>query len=364
MAVDNDKLMEFVGSAIGDLGATLAAGGVVIGHRLGLYTALAQGPATPEQLAERTGCHPRYLTEWLRGQAAGGYVGYEPASGTFAMSEEQAFALTDPAGPLYLPGAFLLALASLRSEPRITEAFRTGEGMGWHEHDEDLFTGCELFFRPGYLANLTTSWIPALDGVEAKLAAGATVADIGCGLGASSLLMAQAYPRASIVGSDYHDASIELARKAAVEAGVGDRVQFDVASAQTFAGSELRPGDLLRLPARHGRPAGRGPARARGAGAGRDLDGGRARGRRPRRGQSEPGRPGVLLGVDAAVRAERAVAAGRLRARCAGRRGGDPAAGHRRRVHAVPARGRDAVQHRLRGPSLRCSGLGRIDGSK
>jgi SAM-dependent methyltransferase len=238
MAVDTDKLMEFVGSVIGDLGATLAAGGVVIGHRLGLYAALAQGPATPEQLAERTGCHPRYLTEWLRSQAAGGYVGYQPDTGTFAMSEEQAFALTDPAGPVYLPGAFLLALASLRSEPRITDAFRTGEGVGWHEHHEDLFTGCELFFRPGYLANLTTSWIPALDGVEAKLAAGATVADIGCGLGASSLLMAQAYPRASIVGSDYHDASIELARKAAVEAGVGDRVQFDVASAQTFTGSE------------------------------------------------------------------------------------------------------------------------------
>jgi 2-polyprenyl-3-methyl-5-hydroxy-6-metoxy-1,4-benzoquinol methylase len=237
MAVDTDKLMEFVGSVIGDLGATLSAGGVVIGHRLGLYTALAQGPATPEQLAERTGCHPRYLTEWLRSQAAGGYVGYQPETGTFAMSEEQAFALTDPAGPIYLPGAFLLALASLRSEPRITEAFRTGQGMGWHEHDEDVFTGCELFFRPGYLANLTTSWIPALDGVEAKLAAGATVADIGCGLGSSSLLMAQAYPRASVVGSDYHDLSIEQARKAAGEAGVGDRVQFEVASAQTFAGS-------------------------------------------------------------------------------------------------------------------------------
>ena len=236
MAVDMDKLMGFVGSVMGDLGATLAAGGVVVGHRLGLYKSLAEGPATPEQLAERTGCHPRYLAEWLRSQAAGGYVGYNPVLGEFAMSEEQAFALTDPSGPVYLPGAFMLALAALRSEPRITEAFRTGEGVGWHEHHEDLFTGCELFFRPGYLANLTTSWIPALDGVEAKLAAGAAVADIGCGLGASSLLMAQAYPRTTIAGSDYHDASIDQARKAAGDAGVGERVTFEVASAQTFVG--------------------------------------------------------------------------------------------------------------------------------
>jgi SAM-dependent methyltransferase len=237
MAVDDDKLMQLLGQFVGDLGATMAAGGVVIGHRLGLYRALAEGAATPEQFAERTGCHPRYLAEWLRGQAAGGYVGYDPATGTFDMSEEQAFALTDPSGPVYLPGAFLLALAALRAEPRITEAFRTGEGMGWHEHHEDLFTGTELFFRPGYLANLTANWIPALDGVEAKLTAGGTVADIGCGLGASTVLMAQAYPRARVVGSDYHDASIELARKHSVDAGVADRATFELASAQSFTGT-------------------------------------------------------------------------------------------------------------------------------
>ncbi|MDN5858674.1 MAG: methyltransferase domain-containing protein [Pseudonocardia sp.] len=236
MAVDDDKLMQLLGQFVGDFGATLAAGSMVVGHRLGLYRALAQGPATPEQLAERTGCHPRYLTEWLRGQAAGGYVDYEPATGAFAMSEEQVFALTDPAGPVYLPGAFVAALAILRAEPRITDAFRSGDGVGWHEHHEDLFTGTELFFRPGYLANLTTNWIPALEGVEAKLAAGAAVADIGCGLGASTVLMAQAYPRARIVGSDYHDASIELARKRAVDAGVADRATFELASAQTFGG--------------------------------------------------------------------------------------------------------------------------------
>ena len=173
MAVDNDKLMEFLGSSWATWARPWRPAASSIGHRLGLYTALAQGPATPEELAERTGCHPRYVTEWLRGQAAGGYVDYDAATGEFSMTEEQAFALTDPDGPIYLPGAFLLALGALRAEPRITDAFRTGAGVGWHEHDDDVFTGCELFFRPGYLANLTTSWIPALDGVEAKLPPGA-----------------------------------------------------------------------------------------------------------------------------------------------------------------------------------------------
>jgi SAM-dependent methyltransferase len=237
MTMNDEKLTQLLGKFVGDLGATLSAGGVVVGHRLGLYQALGRGAATPEQLAERTGCHPRYMTEWLGGQAASGYIGYDPATGTFAMSEEQVYALTDPSGPVYLPGAFLLALGALRAEPRITEAFRTGAGLGWHEHHEDLFTGTELFFRPGYLANLTSSWIPALDGVEAKLTAGATVADIGCGLGSSTVLLAQAYPRTKVVGSDYHDVSIERARTRAIDGGVGDRATFELASAQTFSGS-------------------------------------------------------------------------------------------------------------------------------
>jgi 2-polyprenyl-3-methyl-5-hydroxy-6-metoxy-1,4-benzoquinol methylase len=236
MTVDDTKLDELVGRFVSDLGATLAAGNVVVGHRLGLYRALAQGPATPEEMAGRTGCHARYLTEWLRGQAAGGYLQYDPTTGRFAMTAEQAFALTDPAGPLYLPGAFLLAVAALRAEPRITEAFRTGAGFAWHEHDDDVFVGTELFFRPGYLANLTASWIPALNGMADRLTAGARVADIGCGLGASSVLLATAYPRTTVVGSDYHVASIELARQRATDAGVADRVRFEVASAQTFSG--------------------------------------------------------------------------------------------------------------------------------
>ncbi|WP_281690176.1 class I SAM-dependent methyltransferase [Pseudonocardia thermophila] len=237
MAVDTDKLMDFINRFAADLGATMAAGNVVVGHRLGLYRALAQGPATAAELAERTGCDQRYLTEWLRGQAAGGYVGHDAATDTFSLSEEQAFALANPDGPVYLPGAFVLALGTLKAEEQITDAFRTGAGVGWHTHDDDVFSGCELFFRPGYVANLVDSWIPALDGVTAKLTAGARVADIGCGLGASSVLMATAFPASRIAGSDYHAGSIELARKRAADAGVSTRVTFEVASAQTFGGT-------------------------------------------------------------------------------------------------------------------------------
>jgi ubiquinone/menaquinone biosynthesis C-methylase UbiE len=241
--MDHSKVMEFLGQFVTDAGATGAAGSVVIGHRLGLYRALAHGPATDEQFAERTGCHPRYLTEWLRGQAAGGYVSYDPATAEFSLTEEQAFCLADPNGP-NLPAAFLAGLGYLRAEPRITEAFRTGGGVGWHEHDEDVFVGCDAFYRPGYVAELVPSWIPALDGVDAKLTAGARVADLGCGLGSTSVLLAQAYPRTSVVGSDCHAQSIELARKKAAEAGVSDRVSFEVASAQTFAGSNY---DLVTM---------------------------------------------------------------------------------------------------------------------
>ena len=235
MTIDQDKLGELLGRFVGDLGATGAAGNVVVGHRLGLYRSLAEGPATAEELARRTGTDPRYIAEWLRGQAAGGYVSCDPAAEQFSLTEEQAFALADPDGALYLPGAFLLALGALRAESQITDAFRSGAGMGWHEHHQDVFTGCEMFFRPGYIANLTSAWIPALEGVEAKLAAGGRVADVGCGHGASTVLLAQAYPKAAILGSDYHQASVDMARKRAAEAGVADRARFEVASAQTFS---------------------------------------------------------------------------------------------------------------------------------
>ena len=237
MALDQDKFMDFLHHFVGDLGATINAGNVVVGHNLGLYKALAQGPATPAELAERTGTHPRYIAEWLRGQAAGGYVVRDPGEETYSMTEEQAFALTSPDNPVYAPGAFVLALGSLKAEPRVTESFRTGGGVGWAEQDHEVFVGCEQFFRPGYIGNLTSAWIPALAGVEEKLRAGGSVADIGCGLGASSVLMGQNYPEIRVAGSDYHEGSIELARKRAADAGVADRVSFEVASAQTFSGS-------------------------------------------------------------------------------------------------------------------------------
>jgi len=238
-AIDTDVLNALLGRFVADLGATMAAGNVVVGHRLGLYRALAQGPTTPEGLATRAGTDPRYTAEWLLGQAAGGYVSHDATAETFWLSPEQDLAFADPEGPAYLPGAFLLALGALRAEGRVTEAFRSGAGIGWHEHNEDVFCGTEMFFRPGYVANLVSSWIPALDGVAAKLEAGARVADVGCGLGASTVLLAQAYPRSVITGSDYHAGSVDTARKRAAEAGVADRAIFEVASAQTFSGTDL-----------------------------------------------------------------------------------------------------------------------------
>jgi 2-polyprenyl-3-methyl-5-hydroxy-6-metoxy-1,4-benzoquinol methylase len=242
MDIDQAKLMEFLHRFVGDLGATMAAGNVLVGDRLGFYRVLAEQPMKPHELADRTGTVTRYVDEWLRGQAAGGYVEHDPETGAYSLTPEQAFALTDPDGAVYAPGAFQLALAALRAEPRVTEAFRTGSGIGWHEHDPEVFTGCERFFRPGYAANLVASWLPALDGAEDKLRAGARVADIGCGHGASTALMARAYPDSSFTGSDYHEESIIQARKQIADAGLSGQVTFDVASAQTFDGG---PYDLV-----------------------------------------------------------------------------------------------------------------------
>ncbi len=238
MTINMDKLQEFLGRFVSDLGATFAAGNVVTGHDLGLYQALAQRPAGATELAQRTNTNPRYIAEWLRGQAAGAYVDYDPATDTYSMSEEQTYALARPDSSVYIPGAFILALGALKAQPRIAHAFRSGGGMGWHEHDHNVFTGCEQFFRPGYVANLISSWIPALDDVADKLEAGADVADIGCGHGASTILLAQEYPNSRFSGSDYHDQSIQIARKRAAEAGVADRINFEVASASEFSGGE------------------------------------------------------------------------------------------------------------------------------
>jgi SAM-dependent methyltransferase len=236
MAVDMDKLNVFVGQFVGDLGAAVHAGMVVIGEKLGLYKALAEGPLNSAELAGRTKTEERYVREWLGSQAAGGYVTYNEKTRKFSLSEVQAFTLANEDSPAYIPGAFQLALGSLAAVPRIAECFRSGAGMGWHEHDEAVFHGCEKFFRPGYAANLVSSWIPSLQGVKEKLEAGARVADVGCGKGASTLLMAKAFPDSRFFGFDYHDKSIEAARESAKRNGIADRVTFEVAKAKEFPG--------------------------------------------------------------------------------------------------------------------------------
>jgi SAM-dependent methyltransferase len=238
MAVDMDRLNAFIGRFVGDLGAAVHTGMVVIGDRLGLYKALASGPLSSAELAAKTDTDERYVREWLASQAAGGYVTYDEGRDKFSLSEEQAFALANEDSPAYLPGAFQLALGSLAAVPRITESFRTGAGMGWHEHQEDVFHGCEKFFRPGYAANLVSTWIPSLGEVQQKLEAGARVADVGCGKGASTLLMAKAFPKSRFFGFDYHDRSIEGARESARRQGLSERVSFEVATAKTFPGRD------------------------------------------------------------------------------------------------------------------------------
>ena len=234
MAIDQAKLQALLGRAVVDIGANFHAALVVTGDKLGLFRALRElGPTTPADLAKRTGTHERYIREWLSAMAAGGYVTYEAGTAQFSLSEEQALALLDAD----LPGAFVLAQATVKSEPRITEIFRSGEGMGWHEHDHRLFEGTERFFRPGYAVNLVPAWIPALEGVQAKLEKGGRVADIGCGHGSSTILMAKAFPASRLVGFDYHGPSIDSARQAATREGVGDRIGFEVASAKDYPGT-------------------------------------------------------------------------------------------------------------------------------
>ena len=238
VTIDPDKLMGFVFRAVDEVGAALNAALVVMGDQLGYYRALAEhGPITATQLARLTSTGDKYAREWLNAQAAGSYLTYDPAVGTYEICPEYAIALTDESSPAFLPGLFQTAHGTVRDASRIIELARSGDGLGWHDHNSDVHEGCERFFRPGYLANLVDAWLPALDGVVDKLRRGGRVADIGCGFGASTVLMASAFPASRFVGSDYHEASIQTARERAAEAGVDDRAQFEVAPATEFAGS-------------------------------------------------------------------------------------------------------------------------------
>jgi len=236
--VDSARLDAFLGKAVGDLGAAMSATLMLLGDRLGLYKALAGEPMSSCELARRTGTHERYVREWLNNQAAGGYVDYDPTSGNYSLSPEQALCLTDPRGPVDLPGAYFLVEALFHALPRTEGNFRSGKGMEWGEHHQCLFHGTERFFRAGYNANLITSWLPALDGVVSKLERGGRAADIGCGHGASAILMAKTFPRSQFIGYDYHQGSIDVARQRAAEAGVNN-VQFEVADATSYPANQL-----------------------------------------------------------------------------------------------------------------------------
>jgi SAM-dependent methyltransferase len=237
--IDEARLEAFMGQAVTDMGANISAPLMVLGEKLGLYKAMAgAGPLTSQELADRAGVAERSVREWLRNQAAGGYVTYDAETDRYTLPDEHALALADEDSPFYLLGAYDLIASLWLDEDRIIDAFRSGEGMGWHEHNKRLFRGTERFFRPGYRAHLVAEWIPALDGVQEKLERGAKVADIGCGHGASTIIMAEAFPNSEFVGFDYHDASIERARAIAEEAGVGDRVTFAVATAKDYPGSD------------------------------------------------------------------------------------------------------------------------------
>lgn len=234
---EQEKLNAFLGKMIGDLGAIASGAGVLLGDRLGLFKALRDGgKLTPEELAARTGTQERLVREWLAGQAAAGYVEYESAADRFFLTPEQQLVFADEASPAFMAGAFEVLSSLWLDEDKVRQAFLTGGGVGWHEHSACLFRGTERFFRPGYNASLVASWLPALDGVVDKLARGIDVADVGCGHGASTILMAKAFPNSRFFGFDYHAPSIDRARDAAKEADVGANTRFEVASAKTFPG--------------------------------------------------------------------------------------------------------------------------------
>src|SRR5829696_4643587 len=235
VSINEDKMNAFLGKVVTDFGASLSSVLGFIGVKLGLYEALGDSDGmTPEELAKKTGTSERYVREWLMNQTAGEYVHYDAATGRYSLLPEQRIALTDESSPYYVAGGFYVVKAMMNAQPTIAEAFTKGSGMHWADHDPDLFVGTEKFFRPGYTAHLVNSWIPALTGIEEKLKAGAKVADIGCGHGASTVIMANSYPNSTFYGYDNHDASIETAASKADAAGLTDRVKFSVENATSF----------------------------------------------------------------------------------------------------------------------------------
>lgn len=238
MGLDQEKLEAFLETFAGDLGATMHAATVAVGDELGLYRALAAGPQTAAELAERAGCQPRLVEEWLNAQAASSYCEYDPVTGRYSLTAEQAACLADEASPTFVVSGMQLGNLAHRDLDLVRSAFESDGGVGWHEHHDDLFSGTDRFFSPRYEANLVDVWIPALNGVQDRLLSGGSVADIGCGYGATTIMMARAYPASTFHGFDYHAESVEAARKAASEADVSDRVTFEIADAGDFPGTD------------------------------------------------------------------------------------------------------------------------------